>query len=87
MSATPTPEEVAAALPREVTLEQLVLALIGLGVPAEVAAYVTEAKLDPKLVEVEVATRIGGGRAGRLRLSIPVDQRAGVPWDAIGGGS
>jgi hypothetical protein len=79
----PAPEVVAEALPREITLEQLVLALIGLGIPAEVAAWVTEVQLDPKTVEVEVVTSLRHG--ARVRVSIPIDDRAGVPWGAIGG--
>lgn len=79
----PTAEEIAAALPREVTLEQFVLALVGLGVPAEVAAWVTEAKLDPKRCEIEVATNL---RGATLRVSMLVDHRAGVSFEAISRG-
>jgi hypothetical protein len=72
----PTAEEIAAALPRRVTLEQLVLALTALGVPAELAGWVTEATLDPTRCEIEVVTNL---RAATLRMSMHVDHRIGPP--------
>ena len=75
-----SPEAVAAALPREVKLSAVLRALVALGVPAEVAAWVTELRIDPTTVEVEASTSL---RRSTVRVSIPVDDRHGVTWDEV----